>query len=156
VAARQRGCERANIGCYGTSLAGNSRLWPGRQPGAPAARGRDARADSAVWSRSRPGACGGSRENRRADPTSQVGQYPVPVLPGQCHLMRIGGAVAYSAGVAGPQREHWTQQDFMGRDPKGAPRWPGVLCNHGRHTDRTRISPGTEWRIRRSPAIPMG
>jgi hypothetical protein len=33
---------------------------------------------------------------------------------------------------------------------------PGTLRSYGRHTDRTRLSRGEEWRIRRSAGIPMG
>jgi hypothetical protein len=66
---------------------------------------------------------------------------------------QAGGIAARPAGVqdgGGTVRLSWTQLDLMGHDRKPASRWPGTLREYGRHTDRTRYSPGGKWRSSRS------
>jgi hypothetical protein len=72
--------------------------------------------------------------------------------------LRQAGSPKCTAGSGSGRaiRCSWTQLDLMAHDPEPAPRWPGTLRGHGRHTDRTRYSHGGKWRNGRSVAIPMG
>jgi hypothetical protein len=78
------------------------------------------------------------------------------VRPSAAAGRRLSGVLGRVQEGGEAMRCSWTQLDLMGHDPKPASRWPGILRDYGRHTDRTRHSRRAKWRSSRSVTIPMG
>lgn len=129
-----------------------------RIPSRPARRGSHAPRARIGASRRRPQA---ARQPRPASCRSCIQCRPgSPRRRGSGgHRLRQAGGLAVPGRVqdsSGTVRCSRTQLDLMGHDPEPALRWPGILRDDGRHTDRARYSRGGKWRNSRPLAIPMG